>query len=365
MKFIISTNGIEAGSGGAQKVVSLLSSELAEQGHQVMLILYNDRSKEEYRLSDKVQVHVLPKNKKNKNKLEYYIEKLKVLRNLVLKFAPDAIIPFLSEPTLYLFLATRFTKYNRKIVTTVRNNPKIFPKKKRIRIRNNLLIAFNRACMVQNEKQKNYFPKFIQQKTFILPNPVSDELLHCQNKKGEITRFVTLGRLNEQKNQHMLIQSFAKAAEGKRTIQLDIFGDGELKEELHNLIQKFNMEHQIHLCGITNDVKKALEEHDAFIMTSNFEGMPNALIEAMAAGLPCISTNCPTGPSDLIINKKNGILIDMNDITACTEAINYYIEHKEEAHAFGELAKQTIINSYTCKKIVEQLVDACRKYLIF
>ena len=364
MKILFTINRLHAGSGGAQRVVSLLCNGISDLGHDVLLVLYENRTEYDYYLSEKVKVVVLPNRKKNENTLIAAINKLVVLRQNVSSFEPDVIVPFLSDPTLAIYLATRFSKFSSRIITTVRNNPKIFPKQRKYRWRNNILMALNKACFFQNIEQRDYFPKFIQKKSFVLPNPVSDELMNSVRSETDIYKIITLGRLSEQKNQKMLIKAVALLVPKYKQLSLDIYGDGSLKEELQKMIDSLQMTEHIRLCGLTNDVKSVLLNHGLFVMTSNYEGMPNALIEAMATGMPCISTNCPTGPSDLIIEKDNGMLIAMNNVEECAESIAYMIENRDKALLMGHNARQTIEKELTCSEISKKFLSYCEEFVV-
>lgn len=361
MRFLLSINTIEAGSGGAQRVVALLCDELANQGHDVMLILYNPLTDHDYYISDKVKKVVLDRENKQ-NKVTYYLGKFLRLRQYVEEFVPDAIIPFLADQTLYLYLATRGTKFHNRIITTVRNNPKIFPKSRKLRVQNNILIALSKANFVQNIEQKEYFPTFIQKKTFVLPNPVSDELLEVRRMPTEIKNIVTLGRLSEQKNHEMLIKAFCMVASRHKNIRLNIYGQGELRSYLQSLIDTSEFKDRIRLCGVSTNVKDVLQANELFVLTSNYEGMPNALIEAMATGMPCISTDCPTGPADLI-NEQNGILVNMGDVEMCASAMEKMIEDNASAWMMGQRAQETISQKYQRKKITGEFVSFCKEYL--
>lgn len=361
MKFLLSINTIKAGSGGAQRVVALIADELSNQGHDVMLILYEPTSNSDYFVNEKVQKMVLKRS--TGKKLKYYISKFTALRSAIRKFDPDVIIPFLADQTLYICLATIGTKYRKRIITTVRNNPRVFPKSRKLRIQNNILIALSKANFVQNNEQKNYFPRFIQNKTFVLPNPVNKELLHCRRKVREIKNIVTLGRLSEQKNQEMLINAFSMISNKHPNIKLKIYGKGEKQKQLEAYIEKMSLTERVELAGVTNNVKDVLLNSDLFVMTSNYEGMPNALIEAMATGLPCISTDCPTGPSDLISNRLNGLLIKMNSVDECVAAMEYMISNQLDAWEMGEKAQLFIKEHYRCENIVNDLVEFSKEYL--
>ena len=110
-------------------------------------------------------------------------------------------------------------------------------------------------------------------------------------------------------------------------IKLDIFGTGEIKEELLAEIEEKGLQNNVFLKGWTTNTVKEYCEHDIYLMTSNFEGMPNSLMEAMAVGLPCISTDCETGPSDLIDDGVNGYLVKVNNATELAEKIKQIIAY--------------------------------------
>lgn len=120
------------------------------------------------------------------------------------------------------------------------------------------------------------------------------DFYHVQRKphKREI---VTCGRLEKQKNHALLIQAFANVVKKYPDATLKIYGEGSLKEMLQNKINELNLQGKAFLMGATNHVEKILETADLFVLSSDFEGMPNALMEAMAAGVPCIATDCPCG----------------------------------------------------------------------
>lgn len=117
-----------------------------------------------------------------------------------------------------------------------------------------------------------------------------------------------------------------------------------------------NLDGIVTLQGRTNSAQKVLNEADAFIMTSNYEGMPNALLEAMAVGLPCISTDCPTGPADIIDDGINGILVPVNNEVALTKAIGKYIEMGEAIAQIGKEAQKSVRDNYSTDVIAHKFI---------
>lgn len=166
-------------------------------------------------------------------------------------------------------------------------------------------------------------------------------MIEENNKKERENVIVSVGRLVEQKNQKVLINAFSKIAKKYPEYKLKIFGEGNLREELQKQIDDLNMKDKIYLCGVCDNIKEQLEKAKIFVLPSNYEGMPNALIEAMASGCSVISTDCPCGgPRELIENNKNGILVPVNNEQELSNKIEYLIKNEEKAKIMGENAKK-------------------------
>ena len=186
------------------------------------------------------------------------------------------------------------------------------------------------AFVFQTHEQLEYFNKSIQDKATIIYNPIKDDFLEDSEKTKYDKTIIAVGRLVPQKNHKMLITAFSKVVEKHSDYTLKIFGKGKLEEELKKHIKNMKLEDKVKLCGISNDIKSELNKSEIFVLASNYEGLPNCLIEAMALGLPVISTDCPCGgPKELIENEKNGILIPVNNKEKMSDAIIRLIEDKE------------------------------------
>ena len=139
----------------------------------------------------------------------------------------------------------------------------------------------------------------------------------------------------------LLLEAFAEAHKTHPEYILKIYGEGVLRGALENKISEFNLEESAFLMGEKDNIKDEIYKEGIFVLSSDYEGMPNALMEAMALGIPCISTDCPCGgPKYLIKNKKNGILVDINDKNQLKEAMIYLIENKDIAKEIGSCANK-------------------------
>ena len=156
-----------------------------------------------------------------------------------------------------------------------------------------------------------------------------------------------------------MINAFKLALEKNPELKLSIYGTGneDYIEKLNSIIKENNLEQNVKLMGRTNDMATALKNADAFLMSSNFEGLPNALIEAMCVGLPCVSTDCRTGPKDLIDDGKNGYLVPTGDVNAFAKAIiNVANLSVEEAKEIGIKAREKILDVCGEEKSLKQLI---------
>lgn len=142
------------------------------------------------------------------------------------------------------------------------------------------------------------------------------------------------------KNYPMMIKAFREVIKSYPEQKLKIYGAGPQHKELENLIIHLGLSPNVSLEGQTHDVPSVLSGAIGFLMTSDYEGMPNALMEAMAMGLPCIATDCPCGgPAELINNFDNGILVSINSESELSDAICSLIENRELANSIGNKAR--------------------------
>ena len=354
MKFLFVIPSLS--DGGAERVISVLASELANQGHEATILIYF-KTDNEYEVSEKVKKVYLSGYESDYDNMNYF-KRLITLRKFAKAEKADFVIPFLSHVCIQTCVALFGT--NNKIIQTVRNDPKTLPEGKIHRLLRDLFIKFSFKTFVQNENQKSYFDKQTQKKIFVLPNPVRGDLFDCQNKiDTDKTIIASAGRLNSQKNFFMLIDAFEKVFKRYKNIELRIYGhegDGKIKKQLEKHIVKKDLKNVIKLMGSTNDMKSMFESIDLYVLSSDFEGMPNSLMEAMAAGVPCVSTDCPTGPSDLIMDGENGLLVPVNDANAMSEAIEKML-FKLDKEKLAENGRAFVKQNYSAQVIANRLLE--------
>lgn len=342
-------------SGGAERVVSIWSSELAKFNDGIYLIvLYkSEKEYETYGNVKKIYLH----NNYLESKSSSILSKVKKIRKVLLENSIDIAIPFITYIGIMTTAACLFSKI--KVIETIRNDPKNIPTNKIESIFRNISVSLAEKCIVQNEVQKQYFSKKVQRKMQVFSNPLHPTITNTDKKYNNTDSllFVNVGRLTKQKNQKLLCCAFSLATEKCPSISLKIYGMGSMYDELQQHIKNMGMQGKIILCGKTENVAQVLAEADAFILSSDFEGMPNALMEAMAVGLPCISTDCPTGPSDMIVNGQNGFLVPVGDVCSMADAIVKISNDYSAAVEMGKKAKEFALNRYEVSASSKRLLD--------
>ncbi len=340
--------------GGAERVVSVLASGLAEKGYTVSILRYF-KTDADYSVSEKVNVITLSQNESDYDRMSKFVLFYK-MHKVFKEHNPDYIIPFLRRVNIQTVLAS--FGYFKRIVYTVRVSPYIDGGM--LGKIHAFLINHTNKTIVQNNEQKEFYDKNVQKRIYILPNPVNEQFLETQTVFDHTKEFrvISSGRLTKQKNFSMLIKAFSKFSEQKENVYLDIYGEGEEKENLQALVDSLNMQKRIMLKGRINDLPNVYKKASLYVMSSNYEGMPNALLEAMAIGLPCVSTDCKTGPKEMIRNGENGLLVPTNDEGELLEALNFMFNNKDEAIKMGKNARKDVFENYTVEKIVD-------KFLVF
>ena len=345
------------GSGGAERVTSLLANQFCQKGYDVEIIFFRDRHIF-YELDRRIKLIVLGEQCHS----NAMCRKMLWLRNYVKKTKPDVIIPF--RVSVYCTTILSLLGISTPIIASERIDPRI-PDSYWTFLRK-LLLPFVTHLVVQTNYIKSYYPKFIQKKTTVIPNPVRDDVFH-QIENGKLTidnevklnRIISVGRLYPQKNQEMMIRAFAKISDDFPDWQLVIYGEGPLRAELEFLISSFKLQDRVLLPGRTENVIDELRKSKIFCMSSDYEGMSNSMIEAICTGLPVISTKV-SGTEDLVKDGENGFLMDIRDEISLSRRMRSLMEDEN-------MMKKMSYNSYCSGRrfrletIVEQWEDVINK----
>lgn len=338
MKILFYINQIYGG--GAERVITQLASSFAEAGDEAILVTSFERENE-YALSDKVIRLSLEKEQLRQSRLKRNLSRILKLRKIVKVQKPDVVLSFMQEPNFRILVAT--LGISCKKVVSVRNDPAREYSGGIGRFVGKVLMPLLAdGCVFQTERAREWFPKRLRRKSEVIPNAV-DPIFFETKKNNSNAYWVAIGRLTEQKNYPMMVRAFAKVIKKYPDEQLRIYGEGLIRNELQCLIDSLCLSGSVVLCGRSADVPAVLADAKGFLMSSDYEGMPNALMEAMAVGLPCIATDCPCGgPDELICNGDNGLLVDVGAEGELAEAIVQLIDDGRLCAAIGDKAKKSM-----------------------
>ena len=283
------------GRGGAERVISIISRDYAERGWDtdICLLLKNEVC---YNLADTTRI--LDLSGKGESRLRRAPYWLSSIRRYVKEEKPDVVVSFAARINVIVMLACLGTKT--KIVLSERNDPKCDGRDPVTILLTRLLYPHSEGIVFQTARAKSCFGRKIQKKGVIIPNPI--EVQVCA-KDTDIHKIVNVGSLKPQKNHELLINAFSDLSDKYPHMQLYIYGEGQLRTRLEEHIKRLGMQDKIHLPGACSDVHDQIKNAAMFVLSSDYEGLSNALLEAMMMGLPCISTNCSSLP-EIIDNFK-------------------------------------------------------------
>lgn len=340
------------GSGGAERVLSVLSKPFSDEYNRVEYVLWLHYPVF-YTIDKRVKIVDITKEAGTDN----IVKKLLWFRRYVRRQRPDLILSFLWPWSMKVLASLLFTRF--KVVVAERQDPNIVRGGAPMRWLRGLLYRRANGIVVQTEANSKSYSGDIK----VIYNPVSipQEKVGSALKAEKTKRFVSVGRLIPQKNQELMIRAFAEFNKGHKDYSLVIYGEGELRESLKQLAEELGIGKAVKMPGNSSDVVSSISDATAFVLSSNYEGMPNALLEAMCIGLPCISTKV-SGATDLIQTGVNGLLVDLGDVEQMSDAMKTLADNTgfcerlgHEASRVYEKLSPEIINSqwieYVNKKI--------------
>lgn len=337
-------------SGGAERVVSVIANKMVEKNYKVSIII-TFKSEIHYNLNSNIDIINFNISTDQSQILRNIIE-IKKLINTLKKEKPDVVISFIRN--VNSIIASNIARI--PIIISERNNPKYDPKSKMWRIARKIVYPYADGIVFQSEGAKSYFSKSIQDKSCIILNPLDDNIPIKKYNDSSNKEIVTVGRLCDQKDQVTLINAFSKFHKKYSEYKLVIYGEGDLRDELNSLINSLNLNQYIEMPGSVKDIHKKIQNSEVFVLSSKYEGYPNSLIEAMAIGLPVISTDCDYGPREIIENYKNGILVPVGDVNKMEKELSRLVVEKDIKLSISSKAIN-IREKLDANNIVEQWID--------
>ena len=216
------------------------------------------------------------------------------------------------------------------------------------------------ALVSLTSADKTNWEKHVNIPIFVIPNLVTvyPNDISCYSERSN--RIICVGRLTRQKGFDYLIKAWALIANKYPGWKIDIFGSGDLEDFLIQMIDNYNLKESITINKPTSNIFEEYDRSSIYILSSRYEGFCLVLLEAMSFGIPCISFNCPHGPSDMITNGEEGILVPVGDINKLAESIEWMITHKEERERMSQNSREKV-KYYLAENIMPQWVELFNK----
>lgn len=342
--------------GGSERVMTMLANQFADSGLDTSMLLLREKTTVNYAVSPNLKCHQLHYD--TTNKLKILIKRFLRVRRQVKEIQPDTIISFMWDINIFTLIAC--LGLHQKIVISERAHPQIGTGNwirncwKKFGQRYVYLLADR--IVLQTEQVRQYYHPSIQKKCVVIPNPISPNLPTVWDKERK-KEIVAAGRFTPQKNFPMLIRAFAAFRNEHPDYELVIYGEGSLRSEYIKLINKLNVSNCVRLPGYVSDVNEKMRTAAMYVSSSDFEGISNAMLEALAMGVPSICTDCPVGGAAMAIqNEKNGILIPVGDEQALYQQMCHLTENEKYAEALSKNALN-IKEEYSIEKIANRWID--------
>ena len=338
-------------SGGAQRVVANLSTEFILLGHDVSIIMINETKEYSYYPLER-EVRLVPISKIYRNLSA--LKKITFISNSLKMISPDIVLSFIHHVNIY----THFAAVKNRIPNIVaeRTDPAAFPRGRVMRLLRNYAYRHADGCVFQTAHAKDFFSPLIQAHSTVIPNPV---VLTYEPKEppARERNIIAAGRLVPQKNYDMLIEAFRLFSFYHPDFSLTICGEGNLRNNIESLVKDLGLVGKVILMGQVENPHYMIYNSSIFALSSDHEGMPNALLEAMALGVPSVATDCPSGgPAEIILNNINGILVPVGDATAMADAFRRIVNDNNLAAMLSDNAIQ-VRDIYSISEVAKKWLD--------
>ncbi len=342
--------------GGAERVISKISTALSKTFDIEIVMWY--KGEPFYQIPNSitiVSVDEITNKKKPKTKVAAF-------RKYIKESEPAIIISFMVPFNILTGFCTLGIKV--PIIMADRSDPRFAPSSVLLKLIRNFTYSFLADKIVfQTNQNKNYFSSnLICGKSVVIPNPVflQKNQIGIALQQPKLKKIVSVGRLIKSKNQKMLIDAFSQLPEKYSDYELVIYGSGPLKEELEKYANDLRLGDRVKLPGVVTNIADHISNAKIFVLTSLYEGMPNALIEAMCLGLPVITTNV-SGTSDLIKQGVNGYVIENTE--ELIQRIQELLSNEEKLNKLGLEASRlhSTLNIEIISKAWESLISTTIK----
>ena len=349
--------------GGAERTMAALANAWVAQGRQVTLITLALRIEDIYVLrSEVVRVDLGLKGDSRGalGSLVATLRRVRALRRALRESRPDAVVSFMTTTNLLVLIGT--IGLHVPVIISERVFIAMQPPHWPLRRLYRLLYSRAAAIVAQTRRGAADLEARVGRTVHVIPNWVApgnedspcqrgDPQIRSQEQERGAHLMVAVGRLDPQKGFDLLIEAFSQVASRYPSWRLAILGEGAARPELTSLIATRKLAARVSLPGFIAEPRAIMRQADLFVLSSRYEGMPNALIEAMSEGRACVSFDCPTGPGELIQHSINGWLVPAGDVDALSAALGDLMGDNGLRQRLGRRAR-AIADAYSQRSIM-------------
>ncbi len=333
--------------GGAERVISVLANEFVNR-QIVVKILMTAGDDMAYKLDERIGV--IQVGGRTDGSILKRIVRILRMRKIFRKNRDHILIAF--EPTTAFFSCLAKTGLKMNLISSERNDPESFPNKK---IREYAFL-YSDKVVFQTQAAMSYFQKKIRKKGVVIANPIAQNLPQAYNGPRKHT-VIAAGRLTEQKNHACLFHAFHKFLQKFPDYVLHLYGEGELEQALKDLALDLGIRENVIFEGFHEDILNEIKDGGMYVLSSDYEGISNSLLEAMGMGMPVISTDCPCGGSRMcILNEVNGLLVPVGNSDTLCNAMEQMAESEEKAAKMGKEAAK-VRERFSLQSILKEWFD--------
>lgn len=325
------------GYGGAGKMIVKLAEALAQREDLEVTLYVEEKQGKHYPMDSRVTV--FQETKFFSNYYSRHFQQIFQLRRRVKEINPDLVISFQTNQNALSVLATRGRHI--PVIISERGDPYVYHGI--VASLKNYVINKAEGGVFQTHKAMEYFGKALQSRSRVIYNPCPTDVIVRPSWEERRNEIAYVARFDiQQKRQDIMVDAFAEVVKKRPDIFLVFYGKGEpdmaiIKER----VAKLGIEQNVVFKGLVTDVINHIKDSKLFVLSSDYEGLPNSLIEAMVAGLPCVSTDCsPGGARELIKDGENGLITPVGDAHKLAEAINYMLDNPDVADRMGDKAQE-------------------------
>lgn len=286
-------------------------------------------------------------------KISGNLSRICFIRRTIKNYKPDIVLSFIDSTNVLAIIASMGLKL--PVIISERNNPDCSKMSKIWFFLRRIAYPFASALVVANEGLKRHCENKRYNRTILVaPNLLNLEETAPINYQAPL--IIAVGSLTEQKRFDVLIKAIAilKSKNKLNSYSLSIFGEGPLRQDLQNIIDKNGLAHSVFLRGQSNNIMNEYQKSSIFALSSDYEGQPNVLLEAMSVGLACIATDCDYGPGEIIKQDENGFLVPVNDPQQMACALDRLITSFELRESVGIKAKKMIHDYFSDDRVMEK-----------